>query len=179
MTSDNESKFAPYREKLVKYEDISDKIEYEIVKFLNDLNKDSLSFKSKEKVHSLIRIVGELESLGDSGESISRSILHMQAYGRKLSPQHIAELSKMTGFLSQAYEDMIWNLENAGSIKDINNAETDERAINEFRNERRELSLQNIDNDKDAYFETIFYLNILEDLEKMGDYLINISQAVL
>lgn len=177
--SDNEQKFEPYREKLVKYEEISDKIEYEIVKFLNDLNKDSLSFKSKEQVHSLIRISGELESLGDSGEAISRSLSHMHAYGRQLSPKHIADLCKMTGFLSQAYEDMIWNLENAANIKDIRNAEIDEQAINEFRNERREEELKTMEQRPNEYFETVFYLNVLEDLEKMGDYLINISQALI
>ena len=177
--SDNESKFKTYRDKLVKYEEISDRIEYEIVKFLNDLGKNHLSEESKGLVRSQIRICSELESLGDSGESISRSLLHMKAYGRRLSPEHIAKLCKMTGYLSQAYEDMIWNLENSSRIKDIRNAELDERAINEFRDECREKELGDIESKGDAYFETVFYLNILEQLEKMGDFLINVSQAVL
>lgn len=177
--SDNESKFKTYRDKIVKYEEISDRIEYEIVKFLNDLGKNHLSEESKGLVRSQIRICSELESLGDSGESISRSLLHMKAYGRRLSPEHIAKLCKMTGYLSQAYEDMIWNLENSSRIKDIRNAELDERAINEFRDECREKELGDIESKGDAYFETVFYLNILEQLEKMGDFLINVSQAVL
>lgn len=177
--SGNADKFEPFRGKLVKYEEISDKIEYEIVKFLNDLNKNNLSHESKGRVRSLIRICGELESLGDSGEAISRSLSHMLAYGRKLSVQHVAKLSKMTGLLSQAYEDMIWNLENAATIKDIKNAGLDEQAINDYRNECRESELQGIESKGDSYFETIFFLNILEELEKMGDYLINISQALL
>lgn len=177
--SDSADKFMPYREKLVKYEEISDRIEYEIIKFLNDLDREGLSDESKAMVRSLIRISGELESLGDSGESISRSILHMQAYGRHLSPEHISKLRKMTGLLSQAYEDMIYNLENATRIKEIRNAEVDEKAINAFRDECREAELHNIESKGDAYFETVFYLNTLEKLEKMGDYLINISQALL
>jgi len=175
----NEDRFMVYREKLVKYEKISDRIEYEIVKFLNDLEKDHLSDESKELVRSQIRICSELESLGDSGESISRSLMNMNAYGRKLSPEHVAKLCKMLGFLSQAYEDMIWNLENAGRISDIRNAEIDENAINEFRDECKNKELEGIESKGDEYFETVFYLNILEQMEKMGDFLINISQNII
>lgn len=176
--TDNEAKFLGYRNKLVKYEEISDKMEYEIIHFLNDLGKNHLSDDSKEIVRSQIRICGELESLGDSGESISRSLQKMIAYGRELSPEHAAKLCKMVGFLAQAYEDMIWNLENADKIRDIRNAEIDEKAINEFRDECREKELQVIDQKGDAYFETVFYLNIIEQLEQMGDHVINVSQNI-
>ena len=184
-SADKEEKFKAYRDKLVRYEEISDKIEYEIVKFLNDLCKNHLSNESKALVRSQIRISGELESLGDSGESISRSLMHMRAYGRKLSPEHMAKLSQMVGLLSQAYEDMIWNLENADKLKDISNAELDEKAINQFRNECRDAELSGLEDTEgltakgDAYFETVFYLNTVEQLEKMGDFLINISQNIL
>ena len=73
---------------------------------------------------------------------------------------------------------MIWNLENADKIRDIRNAENAEVEINAFRDECRDLELKEIDTKGDAYFETVFYLNILEQLEKMGDYLINISQSI-
>ncbi len=176
--ADNEDRFPGYREKLVKYEEISDNLEYEIVNFLNDLGKNHLSDDSKALVRSQIRICGELESLGDSGESISRSLLKMKAFGRVLSPEHVAKLCKMIGYVSQAYEDMIWNLENADKIRDIRNAETAEADINAYRDECRDMELKEIDTKGDAYFETVFYLNILEQLEKMGDYLINISQSI-
>lgn len=178
ICSDNEDRFKTYREKLVKYEEISDNIEYEIVRFLNDLGKNHLSSESKELLRSQIRICGELESLGDSGEAISRSIMHMHAYGQKLSPEHISKLERMIGHLSKAYEDMISNLENAGKIKDIRNAELNEQAINSFRDECREYELKNIESSGDAYFETVFFLNILEEMEKMGDFVINISQSI-
>ena len=177
--SDDEEKFMVFREKLVKYGEISGRIEYEIIKFLNDLGREGLSEESKATVRSLIRISRELVSLGDSGESISRSIMHMQAYGRHLTPEHVAKLCRMTGMLSQAYEDMIWNLENAAEIKDIRNAEIDEQAINDYRDACREEELKDIESKGDAYFETVFYLNTLDRLENMGDFLINISQALV
>ena len=142
------------------------------MKFLNDLGKNHLSNESKALVRSQIRISGELESLGDSGESISRSLMHMKAYGKKLTTEHVAKLSQMIGLLSQAYEDMIWNLENAGHLKDISNAEIDEKAINDFRDDCRDAELSGQD-------VSVFYLNTLEQLEKMGDFLINISQTIV
>lgn len=178
-TSGNEEKLNFYRGKLVKYEEISDRIEYEIVKFLNDLGKNHLSDGSKKIVRSQIRICGELESLGDSGEAISRTLLHIDKYGRRLSEEHVAKLNKMLELISNAYEDMIWNLENYGKLTDIRNAENDEKAINEYRDSCREEELAVIESKGDAYFETVFYLNILEKLEKMGDYLINISQSII
>ena len=85
----------------------------------------------------------------------------------------------MSSLLSKAYEDMIWNLENASKIKDIHNAEADERAINDFREECRAQELEGMESKGEAYFETVFYLNILDKLEIMGDHLINISQCLL
>lgn len=177
--ADDSEKTDLYRDKLVKYEEISDRVEYEIVKFVGDLDKDGLGEASKNMARSLIRIAGELESLGDSGESISRCILHMNAYGRKLSPAHIAKLEHMTDLVSDACEEMIYNLENYSSIRDIHNAEEEERRINEYRDKCRMEVLDIIENTGDSYFETVFYLNILEQLEKMGDFIINVSQALI
>ena len=177
--SGNDEKLMFFRNKLVKYEEISDRIEYEIVKFLNDLGRRHLSDDSKNLVRSQIRIASEMESLGDEGESISRTIVRMNSYGRRLSQDHIAKLAQMSSLLSKAYEDMIWNLENASKIKDIHNAEADERAINDFREECRAQELEGMESKGEAYFETVFYLNILDKLDTMGDHLINISQCLL
>lgn len=177
--ADDNDKTDLYRQKLVKYEEISDRVEYEIVKFIGDLDKNGLGEESKRRARGLIRIAGELESLGDSGESISRCILHMNAYGRKLSPSHIAKLEHMTGLISDACEEMIYNLENYLSIKDISNAEAEERRINEYRDKCRTEVLDIVENAGDSYFETVFYLNILEKLEKMGDFIINVSQTLV
>ena len=100
----------------------------------------------------------------------------MQFYGRKLSPEHIDNLHKMVGLLSKAYEDMIDNLQTRPS--EIYNAIEDEKAINAFRDSCRNKELSEIERKGDSYFETVFYLDILEELEQMGDYLINISQAI-
>ncbi len=173
------SKFQPYRDKLVEYEQISDDMEFEIISFLNNLDKDRLSEDSSLKMRAIIRIVGELESLGDSGESISRTILHMNQYGRKFSDDHKTKLHKMITLLSNAYTSMLENISKEEILSNITNALESEYAINTFRSDCREQEMQKIEENGDAYFEGIFFINILEDMEKMGDFLINISQAAL
>lgn len=171
--------FGPWREKLVKYEAISDRIEYEIVSFLNKLDKDSLSAESLSNIRSIIRITSELESLGDSGEAISRSISTLESYHRRLTSVHLDRLSTMTELVRHAYDVMIFNLEHIDSISEIANAEAAERAINEWRNKCRDEDFADIERKGESYFESVFFTDILEELENMGDFLINISQSCL
>ena len=178
INSDKADEFDSYRAKLVKYENISDNMEYEIVSFLNSLDKSNMSDKSLGVVRSLLRICSELESLGDSGEAISRSLSAMLSHKRNFNEEHKQKLLDMTALLSKAYDVMISNLENAGNLKDIDNAREAEHEIDECRLKCREEELQNLENKGDSYFESIFFIDVLESMEKMGDYLINISEAV-
>lgn len=177
--SNDEAAFEPYRAKLVYFEDLADKMEFEVVNFLNKLDKSGLSEQSLLRVNSLLRIVGELESLGDSGESISRTILRKNNYGRNLSDEHIEKLSKMTQLLREAYSSMIMNLSCSGELQEISNAYNAERAINLYRNNCREAELISMQNGNESYFSGVFFLSILAEMEKMGDQLINISQAAV
>lgn len=178
-TSDSADKFEPWREKLVKYEEISDRIEFEVVSFLNKINREGLSDNSALKIKAIYRIVGELESLGDSGEAISRLIARAIEHKQKLSDDHRARLEEMMGLVSRAYEAMVYNLENAGTISNIDNAVEAEVDINEKRDALREAELNRTDSNGESYFESVFYLALLEEFEKMGDFIINISQAAV
>jgi Na/Pi-cotransporter len=171
--------YQPFRDKLLGFEQDSDRMEYEIISFLNNLDKDSLSENSSLKLKGIIRIVGEMESLGDSGESISRQILHMNSKGIKMSSDHILKLQRMATRLSEAYNCMVVNLEANGDLHDISNAVNAEQELNLCRDNYREEELLGIESDGSKYFEGVFFLGILEEMEKMGDYLINISQAAL
>ncbi len=177
--SDSESSFEPWREKLVKYEEISDRIEYEVVSFLNKVNREGLSESSELRIKSIYRIVGELESLGDSGESVSRQISRAISRSQKLLDEHKQGLNEMIELLSRAYDAMIYNLENNSSITDIDNAVSAEIEINEKRNSLRDKELHRVENDGEAYFESVLYLGLIETLENMGDFVINISQAAV
>ena len=177
-SSDSETAFEPYRDKLVKYEEISDRIEYEVVSFLNKVNREGLSDNSELRIKAIYRIVGELESLGDSGEAISRLISQAIVHQQKLTAEHKQSIDEMIGLVSRAYDAMIYNLENASTISDIDNAIEAEVDINNKRNVLRDKEMQRAENNGEAYFESVFYLNLVEKLEDMGDFIINVSQAI-
>ena len=108
--ADTEEDFEKYRKKLVKYEEIADRIEYEIGNFLEALPKGSLSEQSIAKMKGYYKIIGELESLGDSGESIGRILSRRNIHGKKFSAKHIAKIDQMIELTHKAYGIMIDNL---------------------------------------------------------------------
>lgn len=176
---DDKDKFEPLRVKLVDYEEISDRIEYEILSFLNKLDRSALSADSNKHLLANYRIAGEMESLGDSGESISRLIARSINSGQQLSEEHKAKVSIMGKLIGRAYESMIWNLANRHHIKNINNAINAEIDINAYRNEVRETELKSIADNNLSYFDSYLFLELMDSIEQMGDFIINISQALV
>lgn len=179
QSSDNMADYEPYKEKLVKYEQISDKMEYEIASFLNELAKSHISDRSLSLVRSLLRITKELESMGDSGESVSKSLTAMINYSRHLSDEHKKALDRMLDLLNAAYEAMIYNIEHYNEIKDIEKAKNAELAIDAFKKECKLKEYDSMEKKGDAYFESVFFLDLLDELENIGDYAINVSEALV
>ena len=172
--------FEFYREKLVKYEEISDRIEYEIATFLNSVSTADISETTSMKIKSMYKIIGELESLGDSGEAISRMLSRRNSHNKSFTPETIAHIEQMIDAIHHAYEVMINNLSqaHAGTLLDISNALQAEEQINQLRNQLRESEIEDIEQNKTNYQTSVYYLDIVSELEKMGDFMINISQAL-
>lgn len=172
--------FEFYREKLVKYEEISDRIEYEIATFLNSVSTADISETTSMKIKSMYKIIGELESLGDSGEAISRMLSRRNNHNKSFTPDTIAHIEQMIDAIHHAYEVMINNLSqaHAGTLLDISNALQAEEQINQLRNQLREAEIEDIEQNKTNYQTSVYYLDIVSELEKMGDFMINISQAL-
>ena len=177
--SENDSnKFEELRAKLVKYEEISDRVEYEIASFLNGVSLGDISEATSIKIKAMYKIIGELESLGDSGEAISRILSRRNIHNKKFSTDAICNLQKMADTLDVAYGVMLENLEAAhnGTLVDISNAYNAENHINELRNTLRESEIEEMENGEKNYQESVYYLDIVNELERMGDFIINISQ---
>lgn len=172
-------KFEEYRQKLVKYEEISDRIEYEIATFMNSLSKEDISEDSKAQIRAMYKIISELESLGDSGEAISRILSRKNAHGKVFDSEELRTLGIMTDLVDKAYVAMISNLNTGyGNLKDISNAYDAEQNINEMRNNLREEEIVNIEHDGKNYQTSVYYMDVLSELESMGDFMINVSQAL-
>lgn len=174
-------KFEEYRAKLVKYEEISDRIDYEIAAFLNAVSSEEISQKTSYRIKAMYRIIGELESLGDSGESISRILSRKNIHKKTFDENALKKLNSMTDLVDKAYCAMIENLEAAdnGTLDKISNAFDAETAINNQRNHLREEEIESIESGKKNYQTSVYYMDIVSELEKMGDFIINISQDLM
>ena len=171
-------KFEELREKLVKYEDISDRIEFEIATFLNGVSSDEISESTSVKIKSMYKIIGELESLGDSGETISRILSRKNSHNRVFDAESINNLNVMAKAVENAYDVMIENLTLAcnGKLENIINAYNAEAYLNELRDAFRDNIIDEVDSGEKNYPTSVYYMDILSEYERMGDFMINISQ---
>ena len=169
-------KFDKINDKLIKYEEITDRIEYEIASYLNEVSKNEISEEAKERIKAMYKIIGEMESLGDSGESIGRILKRKNVHGKAFDKPLLDRLNKMMDLVQKGYDAMVDNLKK-DNLKDITNAENCEYNINECRNHLREEHIVNIENNSYNYLTGVYYVDVLSELEKIGDFLINISQA--
>ena len=173
--SDN---FEVLRSKLVKYEEISDRIEYEIASFLNSVSAGDISQETSTKLKAMYKVIGELESLGDSGETISRILTRKNIHKRKFDQDMLRSLIYMCDAVADAYEAMIYNLKAAhlGTLTEITNAYNAEDRINNMRNHLRDSEIEAIESGSKNYPSSVYYMDVVNELEKMGDFIINISQ---
>ena len=171
-------KFEGLREKLVKYEEISDRIEYEIAAFLNGVSAEEISESTSLKIKAMYKIIGELESLGDSGDTISRILSRKNIHKKHFDAESIKNLNAMADAVSTAYDVMIENLAAAhkGELVDITKAYNAEERINTLRNNFRDAVIEEIDNGGKNYQTSVYYMDIMNTYERMGDYMINVSQ---
>ena len=169
-------KFDQLNDKLIKYEEITDRIEFEIATYLNEVSKNEISEEAKERIKAMYKIIGEMESLGDSGESIGRILKRKNVHGKAFDKPLLDRLNKMMDLVQKGYDAMVENLKNH-NLKDITNAENCEYNINECRNHLREEHIVNIESNSYNYLTGVYYMDVLSELEKIGDFLINISQA--
>ena len=172
--------FDELREKLVKYEEISDRIEYEIAAFLNGVSAGDISEATSVKIKAMYKIIGELESLGDSGEAISRMLSRRNEHKKSFDTATIEKINLMIAKVDSAYEVMIANLTAAheGTLTSIANAYDAEEQINALRNELREAEIEALEDNDKNYQTSVYYIDIINELEHMGDFMINISQSL-
>ena len=173
-------RFEELRGKLVKYEEISDRIEYEIASFLNAVSEGDISEETSRKIKAMYKIIGELESLGDSGESISRILSRRNIHKKTFDHDTVRKLEDMVALVDGAYEAMIVNLNAAykGELVEVSNAYNAEDRINNLRNYLRDSEIEEIETNQKNYHTSVYYMDIVSELEKMGDFIINISQVL-
>lgn len=181
IEENNVDKFEELNKKLVKYEEISDRIEYEIATFLNSVSNESISTQTSMRIKAMYKIIGELESLGDSAHAIGRILSRRNSHKKTFELDTIKKLQDMSELVDKAYEVMIENLLIAkrGNIDNIANAYNAENHINDLRNKLRDREIEAIETGEKNYQTSVYYMDIVNELERMGDFIINISEDLL
>jgi phosphate:Na+ symporter len=145
---------------------------------LNGVSAEEISESTSKRIKAMYKIVGELESLGDSGETISRILSRKNIHKKAFDETSIKNLNAMADAVSAAYDAMITNLTLAhkGELVNIANAYNAEDHLNTLRNNFRDAVIEDIDNGSQNYHTSVYYMDILNEYERMGDFMINISQ---
>ncbi len=175
----DEDEFEKYRKKLVEYEEMADQIQFEIATFLNALPQDSISEDTNSQLRAMYKIIGELESLGDSGEAISRIISRRNIHNKKFTDKQIEKIDTLYSVVDKAYAIMIDNLANKTlTHAELRRAVDCEIEINDLRNNLREEEILKIEKNETDYQSSTYYIDLISELERMGDYIINVSEAL-
>ena len=163
-----------------KYEEISDRMEIEIAKFLNKVVDGRLSYDAKLRVSTMLSIVSEIESIGDSCNNIGRTLVRKEEAGAHFTDYNYENIDTMLKYVSEAMSNLVTvlcDIDNA-SDEDIMRSYNMETTINNFRNMLRTENIENINQHKYLYQAGIFYMDIIGEAEKLGDYIVNIVDSV-
>ena len=173
--SDSEE-FTRQFSRLEKYEEISDRMEIEIADYLNRCSEGRLSNEGKHRIASMLRIVGEIESMADCCYGIAKVLIRKRDSGIHFTEQLHNNIDSMFTAVEAAVTNeilLLHDIENADE-KDIINSYNYEREINNKRNHLRTANIESINNHEYEYQAGIYYMDIIGSLEKIGDYLINV-----
>lgn len=166
--------------RLEKYEDISDRMQLEIGKFLNQVATGRLSNESKMRITAMQAIVGEIESVSDACFGVAKIITRKHEADAHFVPEIYQNLDTMFGHLSEAMERMLYLLRHLDAVYDkaLMDSYNKEREINNARNILRDTNIANINDKHYEYQAGIFYMDIVSTIERTGDYIINIVNTV-
>ena len=179
INAGTQAEFEEADKKLIHYEEITDNVEREIATYLRDVSKNEMSIGGLARIREFYRVIGEMESLGDSGETIGKILQRVWEHKCHFTDHMLQQLNQLLDLLDNAYVAMDHNLSTPlVEITDIRNAEEAETAINEYRDTLRNEHLTNIEKSSYPYETGSFYMDVVNCIEKMGDFLINISQSV-
>ncbi len=166
--------------RLEKYEDISDRMEREIADFLTRTSQGRLSNDGKRRIAALYNINSEIESIGDSCNNFGRVLARKQEVSVHFNEVIKENIDSMFVLVAEAMNGMITMLDNIENVKEdqLLAAYNKEREINNFRNQLRNKNVENINNGLYDYQAGIFFMDAISDLEKVGDYIINVVDTI-
>ena len=178
LTEKDVQKFNKLYERIEKYEGISDNMEIEIAKYLNEVSEAHLSDDTKAKIRAMLREISELESIGDAcynmARTINRKVQGKQDHFTDKQYEHLHQLMELT---NNALEQMNVLMSGRKESFDINRTFNIENEINNFRNQLKTQNIIDINNHEYTYAVGTIYMDIIAECEKLGDYVVNVVEA--
>ena len=164
--------------RIEKYEDISDNMELEIAKYLDQVSNAHLSDDTKGKIRAMLREISELESIGDACFNMARTI--SRKYNGKedhFNERHYDHIHQMMDLTDQALVQMNVLLAGRKDAFDVNRSFNIENEINNYRNQLKSQNISDINNHEYSYAVGTIYMDLINECEKLGDYVVNVVEA--
>lgn len=179
LHEENERKFNKQFEKVENGEFKSDEMEVSIANYLTKVSEGELSKESSKRVSSMLGIIDEIESMGDSCLNMAHAISRTTGKEERFTEEMKENLVKMFSLVEKALDEMIGNLDKSHHEVDSKRAESVERKINENRNELRRNNVRCIESEKYSYKLGTLYKDVFSEAEKMGDYIYDVTQSIV
>ena len=164
--------------RIEKYENISDNMELEIANYLNQVSEGRLSSESKLQIRAMLREVTEIESIGDSCYNLARTINRKRQTNQDFTEKQYEHIDFMMKLTDDALAQMIVVVEKPEHQSiDINKSFNIENEINNYRNQLKNQNILDVNNKEYDYQMGVYYMDIIAECEKLGDYVVNVVEA--
>ena len=173
----NEDKFVKLFTRIEKYEGISDNMEIEIANYLDQVSDSHLSDETKAKIRAMLREISEIESIGDSCYNIARTLSRRIKGKEDFIPSQYEHMHQMMELTDQALTQMNITLVGHKVDNDANLSFNIENEINNYRNQLKSQNINDVNNHLYTYAIGTMYMDIVQECEKLGDYVVNVVEA--
>ena len=177
LNTKEDSKFVKLFMRIEKYESISDNMELEIAKYLSAVSDAHLSDDTKGKIRGMMREISELESIGDSCYNLARTISRQNNSKENFTEQQYEHIHQMFELTDESLSQMNVVINGRKENVDINHSFNIENEINNYRKQLRNQNINDIDNHLYTYTSGTMYMDIINECEKLGDYVVNVVEA--
>lgn len=179
-TDPKDDKYTEIYSRLEKYEEISDRMEIEIGSYLNKVAEGRLSPEGKMRVAGMLRVISEIESIADGCFNVAKTLQRKVQNHVEFAQPVMHEIDQMYDMVTDAMKNMLGLLEDMETPESskVVAAYNKEREINNLRNKLRDGNIFNINNKEYGYQEGIFFMDLIGEAEKLGDYMLNVVEGV-
>lgn len=177
LNTTNDTAFTKLYTRIEKYESISDNMEIEIAKYLDNVSDAHLSDETKAKIRAMLREISEIESIGDSCYNIARNINRKIKGKEDFTESQYEHLHQMFELTDDSLTQMNIMLSGRKDKLDVNRSFNIENEINNYRNQLKSQNINDVNSHEYTYAIGTMYMDIICECEKLGDYVINVVEA--